>query len=99
MPIQPIQVVRLKVEHRQGSTYVSSTDMPGLWLWGQNPEKLFHDVPIVLQELFKLQNGKDVIARPKTIDKRLEYQFGSEREPDVYEIFPVSAAKQDGLNA
>lgn len=98
MPIHPIQVVRLKVEHRQGSTYVSSSDMPGLWLWGPDPEKVFHDVPIALQELYKHKSGTEVIAKPKTTGSQLSYHFGAEREPDTYEIFPVSEAKQDGVS-
>jgi len=98
MSAQPLQVIHLKVEYIHGSIYVSSDDMPGLWLWGPSAEKVFHNVPIALQELYKDRNGKEVIARPSTTGDRLARHFGAEREPDTYEIFPVSVAKQDGLN-
>jgi len=98
MSEQPIQVVHLKVEHRQGNTYVSSEDMPGLYLWGQDPEKVFHDVPIALQELYQYKNDLKVIARPKIAGESLVRRLGVEREPDIYELFPVSAVKRDGVN-
>ena len=98
MSAQPLQVVHLKVEHRHGSTYVSSEDMPGLYLWGQDPEKIFHDVPIALQELYKYKSGTEVVARPKIGEVALARHLGTEREPDIYEIFPVSSLKQDGVN-
>lgn len=98
MATQPLQVVHLKIEHRHGSTYISSQDMPGLYLWGPDPEKVFHDVPIAIQELYKCRSGKDVIARPRTAGAALVRHFGSEREPDTYELFPVSSMKQDGAN-
>ena len=98
MSAQPLQVIHLTVEERHGSTYISSEDMPGLWLWGPDPEKVFHDIPIALQELYKFKSGTDVVARPKTAGERLARHLGAELEPDTYEIFPVSSVKQDGVN-
>lgn len=98
MAAQPLQVVHLKIEHRHGSTYVSSQDMPGLYLWGPDPEKVFHDVQIALQELYKFKSGTDVVARPRTKGAALARHLGAEREPDTYELFPVSSVKQDGVN-
>lgn len=95
---QPLQVVHLKVEQRQGSIYVSSEDMPGLWLWGSDPERVFHDVPIALEKLYKHSRGQEVVAKEKKTGERFVRCFGLERASEVYEIFPVSEIKQDGVN-
>ena len=97
---QPLEVVRLKIEQKMGNYYVSSDDMPGLWLWGPDPDIVFHDVPIAVRELYMHRRGIDVVVRGKSVDvKIIEKQLGVEKITDIYEIYPVSAIEnQDEMN-
>jgi len=96
---QPLLTVRLKIEQRQNSYYVSSDDMPGLWLWGPDPEKVFHDVPIAVKELYTYREGVEVIVKKQGGGERLASQYGVEKLSDIYEIYPVSSSeRQDRLN-
>jgi len=79
--------VSIKIEHRNGGFYISSDDVPGLWLWGRDPELLFNDLVPTIQELYKLNQGKIVdvepINQPQTQSARLA---GIENIPDHFKI-------------
>lgn len=58
--MQPLETVRIKVEQRDGRFYISSEDVPGLWLWGSDLRTLFEDVAPTIQDLYKMNRGLDV---------------------------------------
>lgn len=56
--------VRIKVELRKnGRFYVSSDDVPGLFLWGRNFEELMENIAPTIKDLYKFNRGLDVEVR------------------------------------
>src|SRR6266566_8647290 len=55
--------VRLAIEVRGNRFYLSSTDVPGLWLWGNDPEVVFKDVGPTIEALYKHTQGMEVKVR------------------------------------
>lgn len=90
MKEQPLEVVRLKIEQKQGKYYVSSDDMPGLWLWG-DPDTVFHDAPIAVRELYAHRSGTKVVVKGKRHGEFITGQHGIEKIPDIYEIYPAAS--------
>lgn len=97
MKEEPLEVVHLDVEQRQGQVYVSSKDVPGLWLWG-SPEQVFSDVCPVLEQLYKHQRGLDVVAREQDEGTRPQAQLGVKRIPHTYLIYRTSSERQERVN-
>ncbi len=85
---EPIKVVHLKIEQQNGGVFVSSDQMPGLWLWGPDPERVFHDVIPAMENLYKHSHGVDVIACKRSGNSGFVTRFGLEEEPSTYEIYP-----------
>jgi hypothetical protein len=60
MVAQSIETVRVNVEYREGCVYVSSNDVPGLWLWGKNSAQVFNNIAPAIKILYKYNRGMDV---------------------------------------
>lgn len=59
--MEKIGIVRIMIEEKQDHCYcISSKDMPGLHLAGENVEKLLHDIPGSIELLFELNHGMKV---------------------------------------
>lgn len=88
--------VTIKVEHKDGGIYISSDDVPGLWLWGSDPEQVFSDIVPTIRELYKLNNGRTVdvepVERPQTSSERLS---GIENMPDHFRVVDCAEGKRD----
>lgn len=69
--MQPIETVRIKIVKRDGRFYISSDDVPGLWLWGGDLGKLFEDVAPTIQDLYRMNRGMDVEVQ-ESIGARLK---------------------------
>ena len=87
------ETVHVKISYRGHRYYVSSNDLPGLWLWGENLDELLDDIGPTIQDLYKYNRGIDVdvevkegiLSRLPSIFIRL---FRSGR--DKYKIYPVA---------
>jgi len=93
---QPIEVVRIRIEKRAGSIYVSSADVPGLWLWGKDPERVFKNIAPAIQTLYKYNRGMDVEVRETFVSKLLRWflarllrETGAASQSDAYRIYPA----------
>lgn len=83
--------VRLSVENREGILYISSKDVPGLWLWGNNPEELFSNVIPTIEELYKYNKGLIVRveeARPSGLAR----WFQADKVRDEFNVYFVAQA-------
>ena len=60
MTDQTIETVRIKIEEREGCVYVSSDDVPGLWLWGKDSDQVLNNVVPAIKVLYKHNRGIDV---------------------------------------
>ncbi len=50
-------LVRLRVENKNGRIYISSDDVPGLFLWGKDPKDVLKSVvpAFIIKEIDKAQ--------------------------------------------
>jgi hypothetical protein len=60
MTDQTIETVRIKIEERERCVYVSSDDVPGLWLWGKDQNRVFNSITPAIKALYKHNRGIDV---------------------------------------
>ncbi len=60
MTDQTIETVQVKIEEREGYVYVSSDDVPGLWLWGKDSNQIFNNIAPAIKTLYKHNRGIDV---------------------------------------
>lgn len=94
---QPVATVHLRVEQRGDSIYVSSDDMPGLWLWGPDPDVVFGDVPPAIEALYEHRYGGHVRAKPRTPKVRLG--LGTvENVCHQYDIYPVDSQENSRVD-
>ena len=64
MSKKPLAIIRIKIQARHdGTIYISSEDMPGLWLWGKDHAQVFRSIAPTIEELYKLNEGLTVKAR------------------------------------
>lgn len=90
MPMKPLATIRIKIEIRNdGTVYISSNDMPGLWLWGKNQDQVFQSIIPTIEELYKDRQGEavEVKAAPSS---RFARWFAQDKVNDRYEIYPVA---------
>jgi len=73
MSERPIQTVRIKIAYRSNRFYVSSDDVPGLWLWGSDFGELLKDVGPTIQDLYKFNHGIDVEVKEDLASKFLNW--------------------------
>jgi len=69
---KPIATIHLERESTDGVLYISSKDLPGLWLWGPDPEQVFKDVAPTIVKLYEYNEGLIVeikeICKKRTFD-------------------------------
>ena len=88
--MKPLATIHIKIEIRNdGTVYISSNDMPGLWLWGKNQDQVFQSIIPTIEELYKDQQGEAVEAKPVP-SSRLARWFAQDKVNDKYEIYPVA---------
>lgn len=64
MPGKLLATIRIKIQpRRDGTVYISSDDMPGLWLWGKNHNQVFRSIGPTIEELYRRNKGRTVKAR------------------------------------
>ncbi|MEW6332510.1 MAG: hypothetical protein AB1560_13715 [Pseudomonadota bacterium] len=93
MADQPIETVRIKIEHREGCIYVSSDDVPGLWLWGKNSDQVLNNISPAIKSLYKHNRGIDVEVEAVPISRLtrwlLRHLLKSHEQSDKYKIYPT----------
>lgn len=59
-----LATIRIKIQtHRDGTVYISSDDMPGLWLWGKDHDQVFRSIAPTIEELYRYNKGQTVKVR------------------------------------
>ena len=53
-------MIQIKINQRGGRFYLSSDDIQGLWLWGENLEQLKDDLIPTINYLRKTNEGIDL---------------------------------------
>ena len=65
------ETVKVKIARRNGCFYISSDDVPGLWLWGKNLEQLLKNTAPAIRTLYKYNRGVDVEVESPALPKML----------------------------
>jgi len=90
--------IKIKIESKEDGIYISSDDMPGLWLWG-NPDTVFQDLIPTIQKLYELSHGKNVDVRaeerPQTSSERLS---NITQIPQCFNIYEHKEMQSNRLN-
>lgn len=74
MPEESLATIRIKIHtRRDGIIYISSEDMPGLWLWGRDHDQVFRGIAPTIEELYKLNEGRTVKARETLFSRFLHW--------------------------
>lgn len=64
MPERPLATIRIKIQtRRDGTVYISSDDIPGLWLWGRDHDQVFRSIAPTIEELYRCNKGRTVKVR------------------------------------
>lgn len=88
------ETVQVKIAYRGRRYYVSSDDLPGLWLWGDDLDELLGDVGPTITDLYKYNRGVDVevVEIKEGIISRLPSLFIRlfRKGRDKYAIYPVA---------
>ena len=64
MSEKPLTTICIKIQTRHdGTVYISSDDMPGLWLWGKNHDLVFRSIAPTIEELYRLNEGRTIKVR------------------------------------
>lgn len=64
MPEKPVATICIKIRpRRDGTIYISSDDMPGLWLWGRDHDQVFRSIGPTIEELYRYNKCQKVKAR------------------------------------
>ena len=53
-------MIQIKVDQRGKRFYLSSDEIPGLWLWGKDLEQLQKDLIPTVKYLYKANKGIDI---------------------------------------
>jgi hypothetical protein len=96
MARQPIETVRIKIERRGDCVYVSSEDVPGLWLWGKDPDQVLNNIAPAIKALYKHNRGIDVEVEEapvsRLVDRLLRRLIRPRELSDRYRIYPIPGA-------
>ena len=81
--------VNLQMENRGDTFYVSSSDLPGLFLWGKDVDAVLGKVKPTIRELFRLNRELDVSVQ----EAPGEWQQGWSGRDHVASSFEVYAVR------
>jgi hypothetical protein len=98
MSEKPLATIHIKIQSRSdGTVYISSDDMPGLWLWGKDHDQVFRSIIPTIEELYRLNEGQAVKAR-EAPPSRFARWFAQEKINDKYEIYPVAQLNEQTVH-
>ena len=70
MKEQPFEFVSIRVQQKPMGIFISSEDVPGLFLWGSDPEAVLADVVPAIERLYKHNRHLDVEVLPWAMPAR-----------------------------
>lgn len=90
----PIETIRIKIENRDGCLYISSDDVPGLWLWGNDPEIVMRNIAPAIKTLYRDNRGLEIEVREAPASLVSKYlRWWTHQAPlvikDKFQIFAI----------
>lgn len=92
---KPIATIHLDRKNTDGVLYLSSKDLPGLWLWGQDPEQVFKDVKPTIEKLYQYNEGLAVEIKEVCQSNILTRWFSGDKECDTFEVYYKASISKD----
>lgn len=92
-----IATITINIENRNDGLYISSNDMPGLWLWGRDPQQVLQSIIPTIKELYKYNERLSVDVREVEQSKSFR-PFGQERISDKFEIYEGKESQHGNLS-
>ena len=89
---RPMETVHLKILNKDGTVYISSDDVPGLWLWGKDAEQVFESLIPTLKALYEYNRGVIVDIKEAPTRTLQERWFGRDKVCETYEVFKIGNA-------
>ena len=92
--MQPTEIIRITIENRDGCLYISSKDVPGLWLWGKDPEIVVRNIVPAIKTLYRDNRGLEVEVRDVPVSRTSKLlNWWTHRAPqamkDKFQIVPI----------
>ena len=85
--------VNLQMENRGDTFYVSSSDLPGLFLWGKDVDAVLGKVKPTIRELFRLNRELDVSVQETPAERQRGWS-GLEHAARSFEVYAVHRGVQ-----
>lgn len=97
MAEMPLATIHIKKDFRaDGTVYISSDDMPGLWLWGKDHDLVYRSIIPTIAELYKLNQGEPVKVQAAPISGLARW-FAQDKISDTYMIYPAAQLSEHSL--
>lgn len=92
---KPIATIHLDKKSKDGVLYLSSKDLPGLWLWGADPEQVYESIIPTIIKLYRYNDGIKVEIKQICSDGILNRWFGRDKVCDTFEVYSTASASKD----
>ena len=90
-----IATIHLDKKSSDGVLYLSSKDLPGLWIWGPDPEQVFKDVIPTIAKLYQYNDGLAVEVKEVHSKSRVSRWFGGGKMCDTFEVYYKASIGND----
>lgn len=89
---RPMETVHINIDNKDGTIYISSDDVPGLWLWGKDAGQVFNSIIPTLKALYEYNQNIIVEIKEAPARTREERWFGQDKVCQTYQVFKVGIA-------
>jgi hypothetical protein len=93
----PSAIIHINQSIRDGVLYLSSDDLPGLWLWGKDHEQVFRGIIPTIAKLYELNEGRTVEIKEAPIVEATARWFGRTRICDTFEVYDVNNKQSENV--
>lgn len=85
-----IATIHLDKKNKDGVLYISSKDLPGLWVWGTDPEQVQNDVIPTITKMYQYNDGLKVEIKETCSKGVLNRWFGGGKVCDTFEVYSIA---------
>lgn len=86
---RPMETIHINIDNKDGTIYISSDDVPGLWLWGKDAGEVFDSVIPTVKALYEYNQNIIVEIKEAPDRTREERWSGQDKVCQTYQVFKV----------
>ncbi len=90
-----IATIHLERKNNDGVLYISSKDLPGLWLWGADSEQVLKDVVPTIAKLYEYNDGLVVEIKEVCQKSIFNRWLGGNKICDTFEVYSRASVGKD----